>query len=243
MACSNPDCHAEQLDHLRLVALLLRVAGGSVRIEQHHIRGLEKYQSVLRYPDSRTGDIIYSLVPLDALAERPATPKDIDGDLLVSRIPGPGWGVRVTHIPTGMVGECSSEPSDHKNKALALKVLREKLAERPATEPEPAYHQDCVCPFPRLLCPKCDHDCGLCKRSRPATEPGEGGHEWLKDGVRVLFKVNALQGRSDTGTVEGSVHTRQWDGCVVVWVRGDDGGKRLLPCSKLVPADSGEGGK
>lgn len=42
----------------------------------------------------------------------------------------PNWnGVRIEHIPTGVMAEWSAERSQHKNKALAMELLEKRLEE------------------------------------------------------------------------------------------------------------------
>ena len=80
-----------------------------------------------------TSAVTVAVIPEAEDVELNIAPNELRFD--VFRSSGPGGqsvnttdsGVRVTHLPTGIVATCQDEKSQHKNKAAAIKVLKARL--------------------------------------------------------------------------------------------------------------------
>jgi peptide chain release factor 1 len=139
-------------------------------------------------------------------------PKDLK--IEVMRSGGPGGqsvnttdsAVRIHHIPTGLYVHCQQEKSQHKNKAMAMKILRSKLYEIELEKQETAERdarrsqigsgdrsekiRTYNFPQDRLT----DHRIGYTRHNLPAVMDGD--LEDIINSLRAHFQAEALKGDS-----------------------------------------------
>jgi peptide chain release factor 1 len=139
-------------------------------------------------------------------------PKDLK--IEVMRSGGPGGqsvnttdsAVRIHHIPTGLYVHCQQEKSQHKNKAMAMKILRSKLYEIELEKQETAEREarrsqigsgdrsekirTYNFPQDRLT----DHRIGYTRHNLPAVMDGD--LEDIINSLRAHFQAEALKGDS-----------------------------------------------
>jgi peptide chain release factor 1 len=137
---------------------------------------------------------------------------DKDLEIKVSRSGGPGGqsvnttdsAVQILHIPSGLQVRCTSEKSQHKNKAQAMKILRAKLLEieqqkRDAAERDARRSQvgsgdrsekirTYNFPQDRLT----DHRIGYTRHNLPAVLDGD--LDPMIEALRTYFQAEALRG-------------------------------------------------
>jgi peptide chain release factor 1 len=130
-------------------------------------------------------------------------PKDLKIDVM--RSGGPGGqsvnttdsAVRIHHIPSGLMVHCQQEKSQHKNKAMAMKLLRAKLydieeekrktAERDARRDRSEKIRTYNFPQDRVT----DHRIGLTKHNLPGILDGELAD--VIESLRAHFQAEALK--------------------------------------------------
>jgi peptide chain release factor 1 len=195
-----------------LKELVANVSGRAAYSQLKYESGVHRVQ---RVPATEAqGRIHTSTATVAVLPELEEVEVQIDAKDLkidVMRSGGPGGqsvnttdsAVRLHHLPTGLIVHCQQEKSQHKNKALAMKILRAKLFEIEQEKQDSAEREarrsqigsgdrsekirTYNFPQDRLT----DHRIGLTRHNLPGIMDGDLGD--VIDSLRAHFQAEALK--------------------------------------------------
>jgi peptide chain release factor 1 len=116
--------------------IIVLIKGDKVYSQLKYESGVHRVQRVPATETQgriHTSAVTVAVIPEAEEVELNIAPNELRFD--VFRSSGPGGqsvnttdsGVRVTHLPTGIIATCQDEKSQHKNKAAAIKVLHARL--------------------------------------------------------------------------------------------------------------------
>lgn len=196
-----------------VVAMISAPAGGRVYSELKYESGVHRVQ---RVPETEAqGRIHTSAATVAVLPEAEDVDVKIEEKDLrieVMRSGGPGGqsvnttdsAVQIMHIPSGIIVRCQQEKSQHKNRSMAMRILRSKLLDIEREKQETAEREARRAqvksgdrsekirtynfPQDRLT----DHRIGLTKHNLPKLLDGD--IQDMIDALRAYYQAEALKG-------------------------------------------------
>ena len=196
-----------------VVAMISAPSGGRVYSELKYESGVHRVQ---RVPETEAqGRIHTSAATVAVLPEAEDVDVKIEEKDLrieVMRSGGPGGqsvnttdsAVQIMHIPSGIIVRCQQEKSQHKNKAMAMRILRSKLLEIETEKQESAEREARRAqvksgdrsekirtynfPQDRIT----DHRIGLTKHNLPKILDGD--IQEIIDALRTFYQAESLKG-------------------------------------------------